>query len=454
MIKPTAPIILAAALLFATACHKDNKAAQLQALEKAYKSGVFSKEEYDAKRQVLLGPPPAAPAATPAPAPAVVADGNPPASAGRPADGGAATPPAFAPPDSAPSTGADQALPPPSQPAGGPPPFQPSARQTPVQQPPVQQPPVQALPPQPRSVTPKSRPPAPPNTAEAEEPEPAPLAGCDDREYRKSGGPKGTQERFYPASVEAVRKATESAFQNLDFVIHIDTANDMEASRRRHIGVVIGAGGERLVLHFSRLPERPGRHEGDRGDEEELCRPARAEVVDQRRSGADRLQFTRPAVSGILTPGTRVLLLQSPGRHSSTCQDSTRLQSAIRQIRFPNRIRATSSAALRGSGDDRPKGPLATEVQSSMPPCFVRSRLYASPKRRQNFGSGFIDPVRWLNAAEPWRGPDRLKVVHHQGPFADRGLSGFLNAAAWPIRRAPGTRPLWRSNRATCCFCR
>ena len=53
------PIALAVVLLtIAAACHKDNKEAQLKALDNAYKSGVFTEEEYDAKKQALMGPPP------------------------------------------------------------------------------------------------------------------------------------------------------------------------------------------------------------------------------------------------------------------------------------------------------------------------------------------------------------------------------------------------------------
>jgi hypothetical protein len=102
--------------------------------------------------------------------------------------------------------------------------------------------------------TPSSNPPAPVNPpaatrAEADDPEPAPLAGCEDAEY-KSDKVKGQRTRFFPAPVSAVRKAALQALKNLDFNIHRDATNEMEASKRRHIGVVVGAGGERLVLRF------------------------------------------------------------------------------------------------------------------------------------------------------------------------------------------------------------
>jgi hypothetical protein len=82
------------------------------------------------------------------------------------------------------------------------------------------------------------------------EPEPAPLAGCQDAESR-AGGPSGVQERFFPASEDTVRQAALQAFTNLDFTIHSSTAHEMEASKRRHLSAVVGAGGERVILHFS-----------------------------------------------------------------------------------------------------------------------------------------------------------------------------------------------------------
>jgi hypothetical protein len=77
------------------------------------------------------------------------------------------------------------------------------------------------------------------------------MAGCQDAESR-SGGAKGLQERFYPASVEEVRKAAAQALVNLDFVIHKNDSHGIEASKRRHLSVVVGGGGEKLVLQYQR----------------------------------------------------------------------------------------------------------------------------------------------------------------------------------------------------------
>jgi len=201
---------LAVALLVgAAACHKDNQEARLKALDNAYKSGVFTKEEYDAKKQALVGPSAAAPLSTPTPAPAPAPPGEPP----------------------------DTSSPPPAAQVA--PPV--AATQPPAQVPPPSAPHLPTLP------SPKA---APPPAAEPDEPEPAPLAGCHDAETR-AGGPKGVQERFFPASEEAVRRAAGLAFTNLDFAIHRDSGHEMEASKRRHLSAVVGAGGERLILHFS-----------------------------------------------------------------------------------------------------------------------------------------------------------------------------------------------------------
>jgi hypothetical protein len=235
--KYAAQIALTVVLLaMAAACHKDNKAAQLQALDEAYKSGVFTKEEYDAKKQAILGPPAAAPAApAPAASPAAPAPAAPaPAGAIEPAP--PANPPAAAPPVAA--------TPPPviatpAAPAGALPP-------------PKSAPPVSAPPP-PAQPAPQSAPASPPPSAppvEQAEPEPAPLAGCQDAESR-AGGPNGVQERFYPASEDVVRQAAVKAFTNLDFAIHTSTGHEIEASKKRHLSAVVGAGGERVILHFA-----------------------------------------------------------------------------------------------------------------------------------------------------------------------------------------------------------
>lgn len=238
-------VLVVMLLALTAACHKkDPKEAQLQALEEAYKSGVFTKEEYEAKKQALIATSAAAPApaSTPAPAAAVPADAGQPAPPS--ADAAAASPApdvnpmALPPPDTAsapaPSAAAPaQALP---APAGAPPAAQP-----------VQAQPVQAYPTQPPQAVPPVR--AAPS-APAAEPEPAPLAGCQDAESR-AGGPNGTQERFYVASEDAVRSAAVKAFANLGFAIHNSTTHDMEASKKGKLNTVVGAGTERVILHFA-----------------------------------------------------------------------------------------------------------------------------------------------------------------------------------------------------------
>ncbi len=279
--KPTAQIALAMALLaFAVACHKDNKVAQLNALNEAYKSGVFTKEEYAAKWQALTGSPPGAPTA-PAqpvePAPAVNPPAAQPGAAAPPTVAASSPPVAAAPPSVAPSSPPVAAAPP-SVAAASPPVAAASpaisassppvaAARPPVGAAPLRQsappppPPAQTIPP-PSSVPPapvypppstrQAAPttPAPAPAAEPAEPEPAPLAGCQDAESR-AGGPNAVQERFFPASEDSVRQAALQAFANLDFTVHRSVDHEIEASKKRHLSVLVGAGGERVILHFS-----------------------------------------------------------------------------------------------------------------------------------------------------------------------------------------------------------
>lgn len=79
--------------------------------------------------------------------------------------------------------------------------------------------------------------------------EPAPVAGCEDAEY-KSGKQSGTRERFFPMPLTTVKNAAAAALKTLDFSIRKEANNEIEASKKRHIGVLVGAGGERVFLHF------------------------------------------------------------------------------------------------------------------------------------------------------------------------------------------------------------
>jgi hypothetical protein len=263
------PWLLAAVVSLAAilgACRKDHRAEQLAALDNAYQSGVISKAEYDAKRQALGGAAtPAAPVpqtpGTPSAAPSVAAVPTPPpvpaAPAAAPVPAGAAAEGQTAPP----RTSAAPAEPSPQLPASR------AAQPSQAVPPPEPPRPAGAVPQTPPAeaaqapTAPRNPPPARPSPGAAADNEapPRPLAGCDDAEYR-SGNVKGTRQRFFPAPAEAVRKAARDALGSLDFNIHRDSGNEMEASKRRHIGALVGAGGERLILHFerSRQGNQPG----------------------------------------------------------------------------------------------------------------------------------------------------------------------------------------------------
>ena len=222
--KNTWVMAVAALLVLSTAaCKKANRGEQLAALDSAYQSGVLSKSEYDAKKLALMGPAPAPPTATAPPAPA-------PPDAAAPSVTPA--PPPNAPSKTPPVPVRARAVPK----APVPPPAVPPAR-----------PPVAATAAQPQPI---AQPPATPDRPAAET-ELGPLAGCEGAEYQ-SGDVKGARRRFYVAPIDAVKRAAATALSSLDFDIHKNAGNEIEASKRKHISAIVGAGGERLLLHFEK----------------------------------------------------------------------------------------------------------------------------------------------------------------------------------------------------------
>ncbi len=189
-------LFVAAVLLIAAGCKHPDKAEQLAALDNAYQSGLLTKDEYNAKRLALTGETVAAPK-DPAPNPPPAAVPIPKAIVRSPAHGSPVLPRrASALPAAAPITS--------TVPASG---------------------------------------------RDAKESGPAPLAGCEDAEF-KSGGQKGAEERFFAAPPEMVRRAAAAALASLDFDIRKNSNKEIDASKKRHIGAIVGAGGERVILTF------------------------------------------------------------------------------------------------------------------------------------------------------------------------------------------------------------
>ena len=218
----------ACAALTPAACRRDNRAEQLAALDSAYQAGVISQAEYQAKRQQLTGAASPQPA-TPAPAPAATPTTT-------PAPPAAATEPKPSP--------VSEAVSPSKKLAAA---KMPAERPAPHAAEPAPQPPLSTPAPPPRNGRPET----------VAEPKPAP--GCEETESA-SGKVKGTKQRFYPAAPEAVRKAARAALAGLDFEIHKDDAGKMEASKRRRLGAIVGAGGERVILQFEH--SRKGAQQG------------------------------------------------------------------------------------------------------------------------------------------------------------------------------------------------
>ncbi len=216
-------VLLAAVLVAASSCRHHDKAEQLAALDSAYQAGLLTKDEYDAKKLALTGSaavsapaiPPVTTSASPSPLAPVAAFTEPPV------------------------------IKHPIKPVHTLPTRQSSAEQV--------------APPVASSVTASTAPAtaAPGNVAPnivAPANEPKPMVGCDDAE-RKSGGQKGPEERFFAAPPEAVRRAARSVLDSMDFSIREDGKDEIEASKNRHAGAIVGAGGERVKLTFKKFEQ-------------------------------------------------------------------------------------------------------------------------------------------------------------------------------------------------------
>ncbi len=237
----------AAVLLLAmcAACSRDRKAEQIAALDNALRSGLITKQEYDAKKASVLGTPPPAPvvAQAPAPLPAVspAPTPAPPLPPELPADVSRKTAPK---PVEAPPAKTHAAAPAPTPVKTAPAPVE-RAASPPPPPPPSTPPPSEAGVPRPK--------PEPPKPAAADEEEPKTLAGCEDAP--RPGKEKGLQERFFPASVARVKDAARSALAGLEFKVNKDAGNEIDANKKRHLGVLVGSGGERIILRFEEARE-------------------------------------------------------------------------------------------------------------------------------------------------------------------------------------------------------
>jgi len=206
--KNTLLMAIAAVLLVGgVACNRARKSGPEAALDRAYQSGILSGSEYEAKKAALLAPaapPVSVPVAAPAPSATAMPAPDPvPAQANPPAHPPAATKPAVV-----------------------------AARVN-------------------RPAEPAAQPVAVPEPAIDT---PAPPAACADTEVRP-GKEKGKQERFYPMPPSKVRAALLKALSGLEFNIHTASDTQIEASKKRHIGVAVGHGGEKMTLLLEEATE-------------------------------------------------------------------------------------------------------------------------------------------------------------------------------------------------------
>ena len=71
----------------------------------------------------------------------------------------------------------------------------------------------------------------------------------------KPGKEKGKQQRFFASPKEKVKEALVDALKALEFEVKKDKDNEIEASRKHHMGVFVGSGGESLVARLEEAEE-------------------------------------------------------------------------------------------------------------------------------------------------------------------------------------------------------
>ena len=71
----------------------------------------------------------------------------------------------------------------------------------------------------------------------------------------KPGNEKGKQERFFAYPLQKVKEATIDAMKSIEFEVKKDKGNELEAQRKRHVGVFVGSGGETVVVQFQEAEE-------------------------------------------------------------------------------------------------------------------------------------------------------------------------------------------------------
>jgi hypothetical protein len=76
----------------------------------------------------------------------------------------------------------------------------------------------------------------------------------------RSGGPGGTQERFFPFPLPKVKQAATDALQSLEFEVKEKGGGSLEAHKARHMGLFVGSGGEKVLLNF-----REAEQDGQKG---------------------------------------------------------------------------------------------------------------------------------------------------------------------------------------------
>lgn len=83
----------------------------------------------------------------------------------------------------------------------------------------------------------------------------APPAKSDQSAEMKPGKEKGKQDRFFAFPLAKVKEAIIDAMKGAEFEVKKDRGNELEAQRKRHVGVFVGSGGETLVVQLKEAEE-------------------------------------------------------------------------------------------------------------------------------------------------------------------------------------------------------
>jgi hypothetical protein len=91
-------------------------------------------------------------------------------------------------------------------------------------------------------------------TVAAPNPQPAVELPCMKDEMKP--GKDAKIERFYPATPDKVKQAVVDAMKAVEFTVDKQTDTEVQGQRKRHFGVMVGSGGENLMVTLAPATEK------------------------------------------------------------------------------------------------------------------------------------------------------------------------------------------------------